>query len=51
MAKKKKRKKRVPNGDLTHLDNGSWQGRVCIGRDEKGPMYQTITRQSKEEIL
>ena len=50
MAKKKKRKKRVPNGDLTHLENGSWQGRVCIGRDEKGPMYQTITRQSKEEL-
>lgn len=47
---KRKRKKRVKNGSLTHLSNGSWQGRVCIGRTNEGPMYQTITRQSKEEL-
>ena len=48
--KKKKRKKRVKNGELTQLANGHWQGRVAIGRSEKGPMYQTITRESKEEL-
>lgn len=48
--KKKKRKKRVKNGDLTQLANGHWQGRVAIGRCENGPMYQTITRESKEEL-
>ena len=51
MAKKiKKRKKRVKNGELTQLSNGHWQGRVAIGRSESGPMYQTITRESKEEL-
>ena len=49
-TKPKKRKKRVPNGQLTQLQNGSWQGRVCIGRSETGPIYQTLTRQSKEEL-
>lgn len=48
--KKKKRKKRVPNGHLTQLPNGYWQGRVNIGRSEDGPIYQTITRKSKEEL-
>lgn len=47
---KKKRKRRGQNGKLTQLSNGSWQGRVCIGRSETGPLYQTITRQSKEEL-
>lgn len=47
---KKKRKRRGQNGKLTQLANGSWQGRVCIGRSEMGPLYQTITRQSKEEL-
>lgn len=47
---KKKRKRRGQNGKLTQLANGSWQGRVCIGRSETGPLYQTITRQSKEEL-
>ena len=48
--KKKKRKKRVKNGELTQLANGHWQGRVAVGRTENGPMYQTITRESKEEL-
>ena len=48
-TKPKKRKKRVPNGQLTQLQNGSWQGRVCIGRSETGPIYQTITRQPKSQ--
>ena len=48
--KKKKRKKRVKNGELTQLANGHWQGRVAVGRTDTGPMYQTITRQSKEEL-
>ena len=48
--KKKRRKKRVPNGHLTLLPSGYWQGRVCIGRSETGPIYQTITRKSKEEF-
>ena len=48
--KKKKRKKRVKNGELTQLANGHWQGRVAVGRTETGPMYQTITRENKEEL-
>ena len=45
--KKKKRKKRVKNGELTQLANGHWQGRVAVGRTETGPMYQ----QTKEIAL
>ena len=48
--KKKRRKKRVPNSHLTQLPSGYWQGRVNIGRSEDGPIYQTITRKSKEEL-
>ena len=48
--KKKRRKKRVPNGHLTRLPNVYWHGRVNIGRSEDGPIYQTITRKSKEEL-
>ena len=48
--KKKKRKKRVPNGTIQQQENGKYFGRVPMGNTGERYVYKRVSGKSKEEL-
>ena len=48
--KKKKRKKRVPNGAIQLQENGKYFGRVPMGNTGERYVYKRVSGKSKEEV-
>ena len=48
--KRKKRKKRCPNGAIIQLENGKYFGRAPLGYTGKRYVYQRVTGNTKAEV-